>query len=203
MQVLSKKDIEKISQVLRAGELICSPTDTLFGILGNALDKEVVKKLYSVKKRDVNKPLIVLFSSIEQLVNFGVLVPLKYLNGLKKLYPAPVTVILPLSKESPFRKVFQRDNLAVRIPKDVFLQKLIKKTFPLFAPSANPQGELPAKNCKECKNYFDGVINFCIEGEVSGAPSTIVDLTGEKPILIREGIVKFEKVLEVLSDKTT
>ena len=200
MRILSKKDLTEVVKVLKSGELICSPTDTLFGILGNALSKEAVDRLYSIKKRDPEKPLIVLFDSIERLEEFGITIPVNYSTGFRKLYPASITAILPLSEKSPFREIFKRNNLAIRIPDDEFLRQLIRKTFPLFAPSANPQGETPAKSCEECRRYFEGQINYCIEGESKEVPSTIVDLTGKEPLLVREGAVRFEEILEVLSE---
>ncbi|MEO2068159.1 MAG: L-threonylcarbamoyladenylate synthase [Desulfurobacteriaceae bacterium] len=203
MRILRKDNIEEIAKVLKMGELVCSPTDTLFGILGNALNEETIKKLYLIKKRDKNKPLIVLFDSVDCMEEYGIVVPEKFKEGLKKLYPASVTTILPLDKKSPFREVFERNDIAVRVPDDPFLRELIKKTFPLFAPSANPQGMEPAKSCEECRRYFENLINYCIEGKSLELPSTIVDLTGNFPRLVREGVVDFSKVVEVLSGKKT
>lgn len=201
MKVLSKKELAKIIEILKSEELLCSPTDTLFGILGNALSKKVANRIYAVKKRNPHKPLIVLFDSVERLKEFGIIVPKMYLKALKKLYPSSMTAVLSLSECSPFKKILKRENLAVRIPADEFLQHLIEETFPLFAPSANPEGEEPARNCKECKNYFEGQIKYCIEGKSNGIPSTIVDLTKSKPLLLRDGMVKFEKILEVLNSE--
>jgi len=199
VRILKKDNIEEIANILKGGELVCSPTDTLFGILGNALSEETVRKLYLIKKRDKNKPLIVLFDSVESMEKYGIVIPERFKEGLKKLYPAPITTILPLDNKSPFRKIFKRNDIAVRVPDDPFLRKLIEETFPLFAPSANPQGMEPAKSCKECRGYFENLINYCIEGKSLELPSTIVDLTGDFPRLVREGVVDFSKVVEVLS----
>jgi len=205
MRVVSKdfRKLKEIARSLREGNLVCAPTDTLYGILGNALNKKAVEKVYRIKGRNLNKPLIVLFESIGQLENYGVLIPKKFKDGFRKLVPAPVTFVLPLSPESPFREVFDRDNLAVRIPDDNFLRALIKESSPLFAPSANPQGMKPAENCKECYNYFKEEIAYCISGQTGNVPSTIVSLLKGAPELVREGAVKFRKILEVLVGKET
>jgi L-threonylcarbamoyladenylate synthase len=205
MKVFSKDlcKLKEVAKSLKEGNLICAPTDTLYGILGNALDKGVVEKVYRVKGRDLKKPLIVLFESVSQLESYGVLIPERFKEGFKKLVPAPITFVLPLQPESPFKKVFFRDNLAVRIPDDEFLRALIKESFPLFAPSANPQGKKPAENCRECYSYFKEEISYCIEGKSKNVPSTIVSLLHETPELIREGAVKFSEILEVLVGKET
>ncbi|TCK04578.1 L-threonylcarbamoyladenylate synthase [Phorcysia thermohydrogeniphila] len=200
MKVVKKDvtNVKEIARALREGKLICAPTDTLYGILGNALDKKAVEEVYRIKGRDPQKPLIVLFESVEQLTEHGVVIPERFKDKLKKLIPAPITFVLPLDSESPFRALFCRDNLAVRIPDDNFLRALIKETFPLFAPSANPQGEKPATNCKECYRYFRDKLAYCVEGKPGNVPSTIVSLLGNTPELIREGAIKFSKVMEVL-----
>jgi L-threonylcarbamoyladenylate synthase len=200
MKVIDKtlSSVKEIAKSLREGKLICAPTDTLYGILGNALDRKAVEEVYRIKGRDPEKPLIVLFESVEQLSEYGVLIPERFKDKLKKLTPAPITFVLPLNKESPFRELFRRDNLAVRIPDDEFLRALIKETFPLFAPSANPQGEKPADSCKECYHYFGDRIAYCVEGKPGNVPSTIVSLLGDTPELVREGAIKFSKVVEVL-----
>ena len=201
-----KKDITKVEEIARAlreGKLICAPTDTLYGILGNALDKKAVEEVYKVKGRDPQKPLIVLFESVEQLIDYGIAIPERFKDKLRKLVPAPITFVLPLDAESPFRALFKRRDLAIRIPDDNFLRILIKETFPLFAPSANPQGEKPADSCKECYNYFGEKIAYCVEGKPGNVPSTIVSLLSNTPELLREGAVKFSKIMEVLSEEET
>ena len=201
MRILRKNNVDEIVEVLKKGELVCSPTDTLFGILGSALNDETVKKLYVVKKRNRDKPLIILFDSVDTIERYGVIIPEKFKEGLKKLYPAPITVILPLSESSPFRRIFKRDNIAVRVPDEPFLREIIRRSFPLFAPSANPQGMEPAKSCDECKRYFENLINYCIEGKSLDLPSTIVDLTLDSPRLLRNGVIEFSKIVEVLSGR--
>ncbi|MEO2083870.1 MAG: L-threonylcarbamoyladenylate synthase [Desulfurobacteriaceae bacterium] len=189
--------VEEVVSEILSGNLVCFPTDTLYGILGSALRKDAVEKAYRIKGRDREKPLIVLFDSIKKALDLGVKVP----ENLSKIYPAPVTFVLPLEPESPFRQIFQRDNLAIRIPDDETLRKIISLSHPVFAPSANPQGKSPAENCRECYAYFDGEITLCVEGKPGNKPSTIVSLTGEGPKLLREGAVPFEKILEVMSWK--
>jgi len=200
MKVVKKstQNAPAVAGFIKAGELVCSPTDTLYGILGSALSPEAVEKVYRVKGRERSKPLIVLFREVEEAERLGVSIPERFRGRLKEIYPAPLTVILPLKESSPFRKIFKRDNLAIRIPDDPFLLKVIELSTPLFAPSANPSGLKPATCCKECKEYFGNLIPLCVEGEVIGKPSTLVSLLKGKVEILREGAVPTRKVMEVL-----
>jgi L-threonylcarbamoyladenylate synthase len=194
----SSESAPLVAGFINRGELVCSPTDTLYGILGSALSPEAVEKVYRVKGRERSKPLIVLFGSLEEAQELGVLIPEKFGERLREIYPAPLTVILPLKESSPFREIFKRDNLAIRIPDDPFLLKVIELSTPLFAPSANPSGLKPATCCRECEEYFGSLIPLCVEGEVIGKPSTLVSLLKGKVEVLREGAIPTRKVLEVL-----
>ena len=202
MKVLKKSPsgIPLLAEALRSGRLICAPTDTLYGVLGTALDSEAVSKVYRLKGRSPAKPLIVLFDCVESIERYGVDIPQRFKEGLVRLYPAPVTVVLPLKKDSPFRAVFSRTDIAVRVPDDPFLRTLIARTSPLFAPSANPEGEKPAESCEDCLAYFGSELAWCVEGKpVYGKPSTLVSLLSEQPRLLRSGAVDFSAVVEVLT----
>ena len=201
MRVVKKelKNASLVSEFVKRGELVCLPTDTLYGLVGNSLKREVVEKVYKVKGREPSKPLIVLFKSLEDALRYGVEIEEGLFKGLKELYPAPLTLIFPLKENSPFREVFGRDNLGIRIPKDDFLLKVIVLSFPLFAPSANPSGKKPAENCKECREYFEGKVPLCVEGKSGGKPSTVISLVNGVKV-IREGAFPVEKLMEVLGE---
>ncbi len=195
MRILNfERDFKIIKSIILKGEILCSPTDTQFGIIGNSLNKTTVFKAYKVKEREPKKPLIILFDSIETIKKYGILIPEEYRNLLQTIWPGKLTAILPIDGTSPFRKIFKKDNIAVRIPNHKWLLKLIKETGPLFAPSANPQDKTPAKNCKECISYFKEKIKYCIEGTGNPVPSTIVSLIENNPIIIRQGHISTETI---------
>jgi L-threonylcarbamoyladenylate synthase len=197
VKILNKeKDFKTIVNLIKSGEIVCSPTDTQMGLLGSALNQNSVERVYRIKDRKRSKPLIILFSDLEQMELFGIEIPQKFIDFLKSTWPERLTVILQLKEISPFKKLFNRNNLAVRIPKNEFLIKLISETGPLFAPSANPEGKQPARNCEECEAYFKNRVNYCIKnGQGTSLPSTIVDLTKEKGKVIREGAFKFNHLI--------
>lgn len=121
-----KKSLENaplVANLIKEGELVCSPTDTLYGLIGSALNQQAVEKVYRIKARERSKPLIVLFRSVEEAKRLGVLMPKGIEEKLKEVYPAPLTLILPLAESSPFRALFKRDNLGIRVPDDPFFTK--------------------------------------------------------------------------------
>ncbi|SNR78499.1 L-threonylcarbamoyladenylate synthase [Desulfurobacterium atlanticum] len=201
MKILDfEKDFETIKCLICGGEIICSPTDTQFGLIGNALDIDAIKKVYQIKRRDSEKPLIVLFDSISRIRKYGVIIPNRYEGFLNKIWPERLTVILPLEENSPFKLLFNRNNIAVRIPKHEKLRKLIKETVPVFAPSANIQNEKPATTCEECKKHFENLISYCIKGKCNSIPSTIISLTSNSIKLIREGVILFSTVEKLIRE---
>ncbi len=194
--------IPVLEELLRKGNIVCSPTDTLYGLLGHALNNKAVQKVYEIKRRTPEKPLILLFPSVEKAEEFGILIPKHLRKGILSITPERITFVVPLSENSPLREIFNREDVAFRIPKDSFLLSLLEKISPLFAPSANPQGLSPANSCEECKSYFGNKVEYCIEGRTLGTPSTIVSLIRGLPELVREGTVPFKYIKEALLEKS-
>lgn len=191
---MDKQQIEtKLATVLKNKGLVVAPTDTIYGVLALALNKDSVERVYQLKGRAPKKPFIILLSSIDQLAYFGVNLNNLQYRAVNHFWPGPVTLIFRCDKELGYLHRGEQ-TLAFRLPKDELLIKTIDKTGPLIAPSANPEGMEPSKNIKEAKEYFDDRIDFYLDGGVIiGSPSTIVDLTGESPLIIRgnKSILKF------------
>jgi len=194
----SFENLPLVSREILNGNVICSPTDTLYGLIGSALSKKVYETMYRLKKRSREKPLIVLFDCLERAKEFGVVIPRDCEAALSKIFPERLTVIVPLRKNSYLHGIVERDNVAFRIPKDDFLVELVKLSHPLFAPSANPEGGKPAEDCRDCEAYFKDGVSLCLKGKAFGKPSTIVSLVEGNPKLVREGAFPFQKFLEVL-----
>lgn len=176
----------QISTLLNSGHVGVLPTDTIYGLVGTALKREVVEKIYSVKKRRPEKPFIILISSIKDLKKFGVEISSSANKFLSQVWPGKISVILPCpGKELEYlhRGTF---SLAFRLPDNKFLRSLIKTTGPLVAPSANPEGFNPATNLKEAQSYFGEKIDFYVNfGEIKGEPSDLVKIDGSNITLLR------------------
>lgn len=169
------------------------PTDTLYGLVGRAQDKEAVERIYRLKGRQSDKPLIVLISSLDDLSKFKVKVDAKTKKVLEKYWPGKVSVILPCPNQE-FEYLHRGTNtLAFRLPDYPELRDLIKKTGPLVAPSANPEGLSPAKNIKEAREYFGDEVDFYYaKGILKSLPSTLIEVRGGKIKVLREGAVKIK-----------
>ncbi len=169
------------------------PTDTIFGIVGTALDEKTVERIYAVRGRNPNKPLIVLISSLDELKQFDVDITDDVKETLESVWPGEVTVILPIQENALLKwKYLHRDTgkIAFRLPRKEDLLQILKETGPLTAPSANLEGFPPAKNISEAKEYFKDMVDFYMEGESGGEiSSTIIEYDGKDFTLIREGAV--------------
>ncbi len=183
----SEDDLIKIiAPMLSIGQIGILPTDTLYGLVGSALRKETVERVFAVRQRDLKKPLIILISSIEDLKLFAVEISQVQEKKLQAIWPGPVSVVLDC-KDEKFAYLHPLEKtLAFRLPADERLLQLLKKTGPLVAPSANLPGQPPAQTIAQAKKYFDGKVDFYVDGGILKAkPSMIValDKNGEERVL--------------------
>ena len=171
---MDSKSIENIAKILKCGGVGVLPTDTLYGLVGQAEDKKAVARIKKLKKRSAGKPFIILISWLKDLGRFGIRPDKKMSDFLKTVWPGPVSVVF-----SP--------KLAFRWPKNKSLTEIIKKTGPLVAPSANPEGLPPATTMAEAKNYFGDKIDFYLSAnkKLSGKPSTLIKLRKGKIEILR------------------
>lgn len=184
--------IQEIIQLLKNGKVGVIPTDTIYGIVASALDPELVEKIYKLKKRNTDKPFIILISSIYDLEKFDVKLTEKQKEFLEKNWPNPLSVLLP-SAGDKWKYLHRGTNsLAFRMPKDEELIELLEEFGPLVAPSANIEGEKPAETTEEAKEYFGNFVNFYIDrGTIKGEPSTIIKLNDDATFeVLREGSYK-------------
>lgn len=189
-QDLNLKDIDQIITLLSAGKIGIMPTDTIYGILGSALNPKTVEEIYQLRKRAKDKPMIILIASIDDLHYFNIVLTDQQRNFLQKNWPNPLSVVLPCN-EKKFKYLHRgKNSLAFRIPKKEMLLKILKKVGPLVAPSANYESELPSETIADAKHYFGKQADFYIdEGEIKSKCSTIVKLDEDgKPIILRSGI---------------
>lgn len=168
--------IEEVTKILKQGGIGVLPTDTLYGLVGQALNKTTVARIKKLKRRSQGKPFIILIQSLKDLAKFKIKPDKKTIEILKKVWPGPISVIF-----SP--------KLAFRLPKNKFLNELIKKTGPLVAPSANPEGLPPAGTIGEIKKYFLNNIDFIVSAgrRLTGQPSTLIKIRKNKIEILRAG----------------
>jgi len=184
----------KVIQMLQSGGVGVIPTDTIYGIVGSALDFEIVQRIYKLRKRNLQKPMIILIANMDDLAFFGIQPNIKTKRILKKLWPGKVSVIMPC-KLKEFEYLHRgTKQLAFRLPKLKWLRALLEETGPLVAPSANFEGEPSAKTIREAKKYFGRKIEFYVDaGKLESKPSTLVKIEKGKLQVLREGAVKVAK----------
>ena len=173
--------------ILKNGGVGVLLTDTLYGLVGQALNKKTVNRIYKIKGRNDKKPLIILISSMEDLKIFGIIIDDKIKKRLKNFWPGPVSVILPcqIKKLEYLRR--GTETLAFRLPNKRSLLEVIKNTGPLVAPSANPEGWPPAVNIKEAKLYFGDKVDFYIKGSrPKNKPSTLIKIDKGRVTVLRK-----------------
>ncbi|MSU55885.1 MAG: threonylcarbamoyl-AMP synthase [Candidatus Taylorbacteria bacterium] len=179
--------------LLKKGGIGVIPTDTIYGVVVRALDKKAVKKLYALRRKTPEKPFIVLISSITELAGFAITPTPAVSRFLKTVWPGKVSVIFPCKAKKFSYLHLGTNTLAFRLPKSKKLQTLLKKTGPLLAPSANPEGEKPAETIAEAKKYFGEKIDVYVSaGRLRGKPSTLVSFLGDSPKVLRAGAVKIK-----------
>ncbi len=178
----------------KKAKIFVLPTDTLYGICASAFCKEMVEKIYDIKGRNEKKPFIILISNPMDLEKFGI--SKTFLKAhkelLEKVWPGKISVILPIS-DNRFAYLHRgKKSLAFRMPRKKSLQMILKKTGPLVAPSANPEGLKPAQTIREAKAYFGDKVDVYVSGgRLTGAPSTIIEIAKNGYVkLVREGRVK-------------
>jgi L-threonylcarbamoyladenylate synthase len=180
------KNDKKIIEILYSGRVVVIPTDTVYGISALALDKKAVERVYKIKKRRPAKPMISLISNISDLGLFNIKLDEKTKKILRKVWPGKVSVILPCSS-AKFHYLHRGTKLlAFRLPKNKKLLKLLSKTGPLVAPSANPEGFPPAKSIKEAKKYFRNKVDLYVDGgKKESQPSRLIRLKSGKVEILR------------------
>ncbi len=173
-------------KIIKKGGIGILPTDTLYGVVGSAHSKKAVSRIFKVKGRNEGKPLIILIPDILSLRKFNVTLSPEQKKYVTKSWPGPVSIIVPC-RTKQFEYLHRgTKSLAFRMPKNVKLRNFLKKTGPIVAPSANPQGLKPAGNVNEAKKYFEKKVDFYISGGTKNSkPSKVISLLSEKPEILR------------------
>ncbi|MDA7750462.1 L-threonylcarbamoyladenylate synthase [Candidatus Pelagibacter sp.] len=199
----NQSNIKKAKKYLNKNCCIGVPTETVYGLAANAYMDSAVKKIFNLKKRPKNNPLIVHYNNIDSLKN-DCLINDNFIKLYKKFSPGPITYVLKLKKDSKISKYVTNNQkkLAVRFPKHSLFKNLLKQlNYPLAAPSANIATRVSAVNKKDVQEEFGNGIKYILDGGpcVVGIESTIISLTG-KPTILRLGgldISKIEKTLGI------
>ena len=202
----NQSNIKKAKKYLNKNYCIGVPTETVYGIAANAYKNSAVKKIFNLKKRPKNNPLIVHYHDIDSLKK-DCLINDNFTKLYKKFSPGPITYILPLRKDSKISQYVtnNKKSLAVRFPKHTIFKNLLKQLdYPLAAPSANITTKVSAVKAKDVKEEFGNKIKYILDGGACaiGIESTIVNLIG-RPSILRLGGLDILKIQKTLNFKIT
>ena len=197
-------NIKKATNLLNKRECVAIPTETVYGIAGNAYSDKACKKIFRLKKRPMNNPLIIHYYDLKKLKNDCDL-NADFLKLYKRFCPGPITFILNQKKKSKISKVAtnKKNTLAVRFPKHPVARILLKHLkFPIAAPRANISSRVSAVTSSDVKDDFGKKIKYILEGGRSsvGVESTIIDLR-KKPKILRLGGLEVENIQKILKKK--
>ncbi|MBO4325158.1 MAG: threonylcarbamoyl-AMP synthase [Lachnospiraceae bacterium] len=200
---LKEEQFAEAAELLREGELVAFPTETVYGLGGNALDPGASAKIYAAKGRPSDNPLIVHICDTDALPVLAKDIPEEAWKLADRFWPGPMTMILKKQDIIPKETTGGLDTVAIRMPSDPVAAMLIKVSgLYIAAPSANASGRPSTTKASHVWEDLHGRIAMILDGGSVqiGLESTIIDLTGEKPLILRPGYITLEDVREILPD---
>lgn len=182
-------NIDKIVYVLNNGGLVISPTDTVYGIMGDALNKESIKNVYDVKHRDYKKPLILLMSSIDMIKEYTLDISEDEMNLMKEFFPGCMTLLLRRNSKVDGMICNNGEYVGVRIPDNKDLLSIIEKLGrPVFSTSCNISGNDVVRGVDEIDEEIISKVDYIYDGGyIDNVSSTVVRIDNGEVVILREG----------------
>ena len=191
------------ADIIKKGGLVAIPTETVYGLGANGLDENAVLKIFEAKGRPQDNPLILHVAEPKEMERFCHDIPESAYRLAEKFWPGPLTMVLPVKDVVPKRTTAGLNTVAVRCPDSDVTRKIIALAgVPIAAPSANISGKPSTTTAEHVRHDHDGKIDAIVDGGPCrvGVESTIVDLTEDRPRLLRPGGITPEQLIEVLGD---
>lgn len=195
--------MEEATELLRAGKLVAFPTETVYGLGADGLNAEASKKIYAAKGRPSDNPLILHIAEVSQLDELTADIPEAAKILMDRYWPGPLTMIFRKSEKVPYSTTGGLDTVAIRMPSHPVARRLLQVSkVAVAAPSANTSGRPSPTLAEHVKEDLDGKIDMIIDGgEVGiGIESTIVDVTGPVPMILRPGFITLEMLEDTLGE---
>lgn len=182
-------NIDKIVEIINSSGLVISPTDTVYGIMGDALNKESIKNVYDVKRRDYKKPLILLMSSIDMIKEYTLDISEDEMNLMKKFYPGCMTLLLRRNSKVDDMICNNGEYVGVRIPDNKDLLSIIEKLGrPVFSTSCNISGNDVVRSVDEIDEEIISKVDYIYDGGyIDSVSSTVVRIDNGEVVILREG----------------
>ena len=194
-------DINKAKEILLQNELIALPTETVYGLAGNAYNETAIKKIFELKKRPFFNPLIVHLKSASCITDVALEIPEIALILAQTFWPGPLTLVLKKQPHISDLVTAGKETVAIRVPNHPLALALLDTLdFPLVAPSANPFGSISPTNAEHVFNYFGKELNVILDGGEceKGLESTIIGFENNQPVLYRHGSIALEEIEKII-----
>ena len=194
-------NIEKVKAYLEAADVVAIPTETVYGLAGNALDKAAIIRIFTVKNRPYFDPLIIHIASVDQLDRYCSDIPAKAQALAKAFWPGPLTLLLPKKSIVPDLITAGMERVAIRIPNHPLTLSLLEQLdFPLAAPSANPFGYISPTSAQHVSDQLGDKIPYILNGGICGVgvESTIVGFDNDEAVIYRLGGLSIEAIESVI-----
>jgi len=194
-------NLNKAKEYLINDEIIAIPTETVYGLAGNAYCETALKKIFTLKKRPYYNPLIVHIKSASSLNTIASDIPEIALRLAEEFWPGPLTLVLKKQPHISDLVTAGKDTVAIRVPNHPIALALLEQLdFPLAAPSANPFGSISPTSATHVSNYFEGKLDLILEGGecARGVESTIIGFEDNQPVLYRHGSISIEEIEKIV-----
>ncbi len=194
--------VGEIIEVLNSNGVVAIPTETVFGLIAKASSEKGVKKIFEIKGRDAQKTLPCFVFDKEHALKLYRELPEYAYSLMENYWPGPLTLVGYASERAPSFCVSKERKIGVRIPNVPILLEVLKEIGePLASTSANISGEPPLKTHEEVSRVFGSKIDLIVEGESGDIPSTVLDASGERPVILRKGKINFLEIEKLTGKK--
>ena len=198
-KILPASEIQQALRILKQGGIVAFPTDTVYGVGTLAFDNAAIESIYTAKDRPLEKAIPILIGDMSDLDKVADNIPEMALRFAARFWPGPLTCIVPKKRTLP-PAVSATETVAVRIPDHPDALTLLRAAGPMAVTSANISGQASPSTAQDVYDQLNGRIPLILDGGETpgGTASTIVDCTGEKPVILREGPLTMENLIFAL-----
>ena len=200
---LNYDNLKEPAQIIKKGGIVIFPTETVYGIGTNGLDKNAIKKLYEVKQRPLNKPISLLVNNIEMVEKIAKNITEVEYKLMERFFPGPLTIILEKRDIVPDILTSNTNTIGIRMPSGEIAKKLIEFAgVPIATSSSNISGKPSGTNITDIKKDFEGKVDCFIDNGESelGIPSTVIRIIDNIPHILRQGTISEEEIRKIIAN---